>query len=159
MSRLLVMGWMCGVFLVAGCGKVQETPGKTEAAKPVQVQVQANVQVQPQGQAQLTGQVSYLQRMALPPDAVLEVKLLDVSLADSPAKVLASQRISPTGQVPIAFTLSYGPSQIVPHHSYAVQARVVQGEQLLFISTQRYAVLTQGAPQDQIQVRVDPVAH
>lgn len=159
MSRRQWMGWMCGVFLVAGCGKVQETPGKAEAAKSVQVQVQANVQVQPQGQAQLTGQVSYLQRMALPPDAVLEVTLLDVSLADAPAKVLATQRLAPAGQIPIAFTLSYDPSQIVPQHSYALQARVQQGDRLLFITTQRYAVLTQGAPQDQLQVRVDPVAH
>ena len=32
----------------------------------------------------ITGEVSYRERMALPPNAVLTVRLLDVSLADAP---------------------------------------------------------------------------
>jgi len=40
----------------------------------------------------ITGTVTYLQRIALPPVAVIQVQLLDVSLQDVAAKVLASQR-------------------------------------------------------------------
>lgn len=144
---------MCGALLAAGGGKVVQTQRENDVAQVLPEEQPAKKQ------ARLTGQVHYLQRMALPPDAELEVKLLDVSLADAPATVLATQHLVPAGQVPISFTLSYEPSQIVPNHSYSVQARILHGDQLLFINTQRYAVLTQGAPLDEIKVRVDPVAH
>ena len=43
----------------------------------------------------VSGTATYRERMALPPDAVLEVKLQDVSLADAPAVELGSARIDP----------------------------------------------------------------
>ena len=158
MGNRQLMSWMCGALLVAGCGETQPEVNRAARAeaKAVEVntvRVEANVQVR----VKLSGQVSYLERSALPADAVLEVKLLDVSLADAPAKVLASQSVMPRGQVPIDFTLLYDPGQIVPNNSYALQARVLQAGRLLFINTQRYAVLTRGAPKDQIQIRVNPV--
>jgi putative lipoprotein len=52
----------------------------------------------------ISGNVSYLQRIALPPDAVLIVRIQDVSRAGAPARILAEQRIELAGrQVPIAF--------------------------------------------------------
>jgi ABC-type transporter Mla MlaB component len=64
-------------------------------------------------EARVTGTVTYLQRIALPPGAVLEVKLLDVSRADAAAVTIAQQLIEPAGrQVPIAFELRYDPSRI-----------------------------------------------
>ena len=108
-------------------------------------------------QATLEGTVWYRQRSALPEDAVVEVSLLDVSRADAPATVLARTQIVPTTQVPIAFTLHYDAAQIQPAHSYALQAKILLGDALLFISTERYEVLTRNAPSSGVQVRVDPV--
>ena len=108
-------------------------------------------------QATLEGTVWYRQRSALPEDAVVEVSLLDVSRADAPATVLARTQIVPTTQVPIAFTLHYDAGQIQPAHSYALQAKILLGDALLFISTERYEVLTRNAPSSGVQVRVDPV--
>ena len=108
-------------------------------------------------QATLEGTVWYRQRSALPEDAVVEVRLLDVSRADAPATVLARTQIVPTTQVPIAFTLHYDAAQIQPAHSYALQAKILLGDALLFISTERYEVLTRNAPSSGVQVRVDPV--
>lgn len=158
MGNRQLMSWMCGALLVTGCGETQPDGSRAvqaEASGGKTVRVEANVQVR----AKLSGQVSYLERSALPADAVLEVKLLDVSLADAPAKVLASQRLAPGQQVPIDFTLLYEPRQIIASHSYALQARVLQGNRLLFINTQRYPVLTRGAPSDDIAIRVNPVVH
>lgn len=107
--------------------------------------------------AVLRGEVWYRQRSALPPDAVLDVSLLDVSRADAQATVLAHQTIDPAGQVPIAFVLEYDTAQIKSQMSYVVQATIRQGGKLLFINTERFAVLTRGAPQDKVRVRVDPV--
>ena len=124
------------------------------AAEPAAV---ASAAVAPAEQATLEGTVWYRQRSALPEDAVVEVRLLDVSLADAPATVLARTQIVPTTQVPIAFTLHYDAAQIQPAHSYALQAKILHGDALLFISTERYEVLTRNAPSSGVQVRVDPV--
>src|SRR5690606_28033950 len=52
----------------------------------------------------LTGTVTYLQRVALPPGSVIEVRLQDVSRADAAAEVIASQTITTAGEnVPIPF--------------------------------------------------------
>lgn len=95
----------------------------------------------------VTGTVTYLQRVALPPDAVIKVQLVDVSRADAPAVVLGEQVMEAGGrQVPFAFEIRYAPTSIEAGHSYAVQARIEDGGRLRFINDQRYPVITRGAP-------------
>lgn len=97
--------------------------------------------------AQVTGTVTYRERMALPPTAVVTVKLVDVSRADAPAMVIGEQVIPTEGrQVPFAFSIAYDPAQIQPRYTYAVQARIEDGGRLLFISDRVYPVLTRDAP-------------
>jgi heat shock protein HslJ len=61
----------------------------------------------------VTGTVTYSQRRALPPNALVEVKLLDVSRAGAPSLTIAQQVIRSGGnQVPFAFELRYDPSRI-----------------------------------------------
>jgi putative lipoprotein len=100
-----------------------------------------------QGTGTVTGTVTYRERIALPPDAVVRVQLQDVSRADAPATVVAETSF-PTGgkQVPFPFTLTYDPAQIRPTNSYAVRATIESGGQLLFTTTTRYAVITMGNP-------------
>jgi putative lipoprotein len=97
--------------------------------------------------AQVTGSVTYLQRVALDPTAVVKVQLIDVSRADAAATVLGEQTIQAGGrQVPFAFEIAYDPAKIDSNHSYAVAARIEDGGKLLFINDRRYAVITRGAP-------------
>lgn len=108
--------------------------------------------------ASVTGTVSYLPRIAMPPNAILEVTLVDVSRADAPAITLASQgMVFGDRQVPIPFELVYNPDQIDPRYSYAVQARILVDGDLRFTTTSRFAVITQGNPTN-VEVRVDPVS-
>jgi uncharacterized lipoprotein YbaY len=109
-----------------------------------------------QKKAAVTGTVTYRQRIALPPGAVVEVSLLDVSRADVPAVVIDKQEINPTTQVPIPFTLNYDPAQIDERHAYAVQGRIMLDGKLWFTSTKRYAVITQGNP-TRLEIVVDMV--
>ncbi|MFM9034941.1 MAG: YbaY family lipoprotein [Mycobacterium sp.] len=91
--------------------------------------------------ATLTGTVVHLERIALPPDAVLTVTLEDVSLADAPAVTLGQTEVVLSGrQSPIPFTLPYPRSAVRPGSTYAVRARITQGETLLFTTTQSYPV-------------------
>jgi putative lipoprotein len=99
------------------------------------------------GEAEVTGSVTYRDRMALPAGALVTVRLVDVSRQDVAATIIAEQVITTTGQqVPIAFALRYDPAQIQERNTYAVQARIEVDGQLRYTSTEAYLVLTQGRP-------------
>ncbi len=97
---------------------------------------------------QLTGSVAYRERIALPSDAVIDVQLLDTSVADVASQTVAEVLINAEGrQVPVAFTLAYDPAKIVPADRYSVRATIRSGDgMLMFSTTQAYPVLTHGAP-------------
>lgn len=90
----------------------------------------------------LSGTVSYRERMALPPAAVVEVKLVDVSHADAPSTTIAETSKPVAGQVPIPYELTFDTAEIQPDRSYALEARIAVDGQLWFTTTARHAVLT-----------------
>jgi putative lipoprotein len=103
----------------------------------------------------LRGTVSYRERMALPPGAIVEVKLLDVSLADAPARSIAETRVYGR-RIPARWILRFDSRQIVPGRSYALQARILDGDRLLFITAERHSVFAGG--RDDTAIRVQRVA-
>lgn len=104
----------------------------------------------------LKGHVTYRERMALPPGAIVKVELQDVSLADAPSVTIAETVIRPEGQVPMPYELRYDDAKIENGHSYALAARIEAEGRLLFISTTRHSVLTGGA--DMTDIPVERVA-
>ncbi len=97
--------------------------------------------------ATLTGTATYRERIALPPDAVVTVRLQDVSRQDVAAETLAEQTIEMQGkQVPVAFELTYDPADIVPSHRYSVRAEIRSGGRLMFASSSAAPVFAEGAP-------------
>ncbi|WP_110968259.1 YbaY family lipoprotein [Pseudomonas huaxiensis] len=111
----------------------------------------------PDSKAALDGEVFYLQRIALPPAATLDVSLLDVSLADAPAVTLTRQSGKVSGQVPLPFHLQYNPAQVKPGHRYAVSARIELDGKLLFISTEQHSVKLDGNDPQPLRIKVDQV--
>lgn len=97
------------------------------------------------GFAAVTGTVSYLQRIALPPTALIIVQLQDTSLADTAAKVIAEDKIRLADrQVPVNYSLKYNPAKIAEKHTYLVSAQILVDGQLRFINDQSYPVITRG---------------
>lgn len=95
----------------------------------------------------VSGTVAYRERIAMPENAVLTMQLQDVSSADAPVKVIAEQRFTFSGhQVPLPFELHYDSTKIDPKHMYALSARITVNEQLMFMNTTTYRVITQGNP-------------
>lgn len=108
----------------------------------------------------ITGQVVYRPRIALAPDAVIDVQLQDVSRADAPARILGQQRIEANGrQVPIPFVIEYDLSQIDPNGVYILMARISEGGVLTWINPDLLRVITGGAPTDQVEIVVQQVNH
>jgi uncharacterized lipoprotein YbaY len=110
-----------------------------------------------EGYDQITGTVAYLPRIALPPNAIVEITLADVSRADAPMEVIASQTlVLGNRQVPVPFELVYDPTQIEERLTYAVRARILVDGELRFTSTSVIPVITQDNPTE-VEIIVDPV--
>lgn len=95
----------------------------------------------------LHGSVMYREKIALPPEALVEVTLEDVSKMDVKSTVLASQTLRPEGQVPVDFRLSYDDAMVEDRGRYSVRAVIRVGEEVLWRSTQSFPALTQEAPE------------
>jgi len=105
----------------------------------------------PRATVSVSGTASYRDRMALPPDAVFEATLEDVSRADAPATVVARAQVT-SPAVPIAFTIEVEPARIDASRRYAVRGRIVVDGQVLFSSDAAYPVIGSGDAR-----RIDPM--
>lgn len=130
-SFMTKFGGIIGLLMLASCNGA-------DSEKPVSVQEGSS--------GMISGTVSYRERIALPPDATVEVVLLDVSRMDVAATTIAEQTIEPSGQVPIHFELVYDTAAIDPRMQYAVRATIKRNESALFVTDRSYPVLTRGNP-------------
>ena len=89
----------------------------------------------------LEGTATYRERRALPPDAVFEAVLQDVSRADAPATVLGRATIDPAGQPPFRFEIAYDDAAVQPGSRYVVRATVTHQGRLRFTTDRAYPVL------------------
>lgn len=121
MKRTLI-GFVLGVIMtIAGMTIAQEaTPEMT---------------LEPCERHVVTVTVHYLQRIAIPENAHVTVRLVDVSLMDVPAVLLTEMTVGANGaQVPFTFEIPYSPDALQAGHTYAVQAQITVGDELLFVS-------------------------
>jgi uncharacterized lipoprotein YbaY len=99
-------------------------------------------------EGQALGQVkeiaTHRDRMALPPDAVFEATLEDVSRTDVPAEVIGQVHIDLPSNPPFRFEITYDPAQVIASHRYMVRVRILVSGQLFFTTDQSYPVLTVG---------------
>jgi putative lipoprotein len=87
----------------------------------------------------IQGEITYRERIALPPQASVTVELTDVSQPDAPATV-GKQEINAPGQVPIKFAISFDPAVIRSEATYALQARITVDNQLWFTNDERHEI-------------------
>ena len=143
-TSLLLLSAAAGASLLSACA----SPSPTSKPAPPAA-----------SSLRVSGTVAYRERIALDPSAEVVVQLLDVSRMDAPSVTLAEQRIKANGkQPPFAYELTVDAARIDLRMRYAVSARILRGEQLLFINDTQYPVLTQGsgATADLVLVRVTP---
>lgn len=103
----------------------------------------------------LKGDVTYRERIALPPGGTLSVSLIDLATPDKP-RVSAKAPIASPGQVPLTFTLNFDDSVIVAGHSYALIAEIAGPDAVWFRNAEPY-VLDPLAPAGAILVIVNLV--
>ncbi|MEO1201113.1 MAG: META domain-containing protein [Pseudomonadota bacterium] len=116
-----------------------------------------DARIAPAQVSRVTGTLRYRDRMLLKPGSVVEVWLLDTSLADAEATEIAYQRIDHPGQQLVRFQLRYDPADIREDGVYSVRAEVRYGEALLYTTDTHYPVLTRGAG-DVVEIQLVRVA-
>lgn len=94
----------------------------------------------------LQGQVIIRDRMALPPGAVLEVTIEDISRPGAPAEVIGQTVQDITGQPPFAFAISYDPARLTDRGRYGLRATIRHQGRLILTSDRVTPVLQPGAP-------------
>lgn len=113
----------------------------------------AFVAVTPAAQAEpgtLEVTVTFRERIALPSDAQLDVRLLGVSRTDNRAILVASQRFAITG-VPKTVAIAYDHEIIIDQMNYVVSAAIWSGDNLIFRTRERHQVLGE-ADNDDVEI-------
>ena len=111
----------------------------------------------PRRTANLTGTITYRERIALPPAARVEVQLVDATDENETAPLVAERLMDAPGQVPIAFSLAYDPASIHANHTYALRVRIRVDEDIWFASPYDVRVLTAGNPA-QVELQLERVS-
>ena len=94
----------------------------------------------------VSGTAAYRERIAAPPDAVFEARLLDTSRADAPARVIGSFRREAAGNPPYAFSIAYDDAAIQPGRRLVVRATLSDAQgRLLFSTDSAHAVRFDGS--------------
>ena len=96
---------------------------------------------------EIGGSIRYLSRIALPPDALLTIRVVDTARAGAPARVLVEQHYELNGaQIPIPFSATIDRDLIGKKARLSINARIEHRGKLRFISDRAYPPLKDGQP-------------
>jgi len=105
------------------------------------------------GLSTIEGSVWYRERIALPPQAEIQVSLQDVARMDTAADVVATTRFTPGAGPPWQFSLAYDPQKLHDKGRYVLRARIEAQGKLLFTNTSQ----TPAFEDSPVEIRVSPV--
>jgi len=89
----------------------------------------------------IAGAISFDTKEAIPDGAIAKIQLLDVSLADAPARKLAEVIIENPKKFPINFEIQYDSKAFSdPRGDYVINARIETNGQLNFITDTKFSV-------------------
>lgn len=95
----------------------------------------------------VSGTVAYRERVALPPDATVDVWVTDIGSGIVTMAILAEVTVPANGrQVPLPFEVPIDRPRVNPDRPYGVRAVIRAGGQVLFETPEPTPVLTQGQP-------------
>jgi len=123
----IVIGMLC---LLAGCGPVvaHKVPVSEPGQKP--------------GMFEVTGQITYRERVALPPQSIAVVTLRDVTTPNAASTVIAEQRTDLAGrQVPVDFRVAVDRSTLLPERRYSIRGSIISpDQQVLWVTNEQHIV-------------------
>ncbi len=130
-SRVLVPFF---VVLLSGCSVLpQQQSTDTSSAKQDAKQESPDEPMKVLPEGEITGLVSYRERIALLPGAFVRVVLIQEGKKAEPPQEIAEQIFHPAGQVPFEYRLKFDPEDIRVGFRYVVKGQIFsEDERLLF---------------------------
>ena len=135
--RISMMFALSFLALLAGCESSKAPAPQAPQPKPIADHV--------------SGRVMLREPRELSAQTRLELKVVDVA---QPDVVLGQTVITPANQPPIAFNLPVDTSKIAPKRTYAMEAKLIDGERR-YLPVLQYPVLTNNAPAN-VEITVAP---
>ncbi len=103
--------------------------------------------------AAVTGTVEFKDATKYGPETVVEIEILDVSKADTPAVTMGKQILKDFKTFPIPFEVPYDPAAVKPGHRYSIGVRILISGRLTFVSDTVVPVINEG-PTKNVKVPV-----
>jgi putative lipoprotein len=104
----------------------------------------------------LVGEVALGDPAALPPDAVVTVRVVDASITGAPPQVLGSQTLRGPVSSPVAFRVEYRADDELLRRGLNVEVRVSYGGRVRYYNKSNFAV-TLGNASETHRINVNPV--
>ena len=79
----------------------------------------------------ISGEVTYLERIALPPQGTLRISLVDMTQPEQP-RIKAEGAIASPGQVPLTFRFNLDDKVIATDRSYGLRAEILSAGEVWF---------------------------
>jgi putative lipoprotein len=138
---ITIAGCVVALTLAACASTPQPPPPSPEGQMP------------PATQLQLTGTVTYRERVALTPEAVVQVEVVEQRPDGGTGAVVGEQTLRNPGQVPISFAVAIPSERVRPEATYVVRARITDAGRVL-TTPEPVPVLTQGNRSSDVQLLV-----
>lgn len=101
----------------------------------------------------IAGEVTYLERIALPSNGTLRISLVDLQ-SPQQARVRADGAIATPGQVPLSFRFNLDDKVIAADRHYGIRAEILTGQQVLFRNAEPVPVDLAAAQDLQVLVQL-----
>lgn len=148
--RITVLAGCFAALTLAACATTPEP--SVDKTPPVEKE-EAAASPTEAAETRVMGSVFYVERIALTPEAVLQVEVVEVAPEGGQESVIGEQTLRGPGQVPIPFSVGVPSERIRPEGSYVVRARLTDGGRT-FTAPEPVPVLTQGHPSQDVRVRL-----
>ena len=102
------------------------------------------------------GTVMYITNVQLPPDAIFELKLVELTRDGTADRVIVTENYARPPSMPLEFFLRYQPGAVNRRLGYGMEVKIIAGGKVLFATPRPTPVLTKGNP-DRAEVIVEPV--
>ncbi|MDY7232951.1 YbaY family lipoprotein [Hyalangium rubrum] len=153
--RITALAGCLAALTLSACASTPPTPEtqtpETQAPEMKTPDTTPTERPTPPASTQVTGTVRYRERIALSPEAVVQVEVVEVSAEGRPGDVVGTQTLRSPGQVPIPFSVDVPSERIRADATYLVRARITDGART-FSTPEPITVLTQGGRTTDVEV-------
>mgnify|MGYP001127695477 CR=1 FL=1 len=137
-------------------GGAAATPTRTVAAglAPTQPVPVGSPTPTPRPLPVVSGDIFYRERIVLPPDATVRVRVVRLGQSGAPRPVLGELAFPAPRRAPIPFTLACDPSSLEPGAAYGLEVSISRRGKVEFATAEPVPVLAGGRPSPGLKILV-----